>query len=99
MIRMAHGLINGDWLGDYYGVLLMKGCFFPMFLTAAKLVKVPYLQAVTLAHSAACVFFVSQVRSLIRDRRLLVVMAAVLLDCSVTALRVWPVASPPDRST
>ena len=79
MIRMAHGLINGDWLGDYYGVLLMKGCFFPMFLTAAKLVKVPYLQAVTLAHSAACVFFVSQVRSLIRDRRLLVMMAAVLL--------------------
>lgn len=79
MVRMAEGLIRGDWLGEYYGVLLMKGCFFPMFLAAVNSLKGSYLQMLTAVHSASCLFFVSQIRGLIRKPRMRVILAAVLM--------------------
>ena len=68
MIRMAEGLLGGNWLGDYNGLTLMKGSFFPMFLAAVHAAGIPYLAAVTALHSAACLFFVSQLRFLLKGR-------------------------------
>lgn len=79
MVEMAAGILNGQWLGAYNAVKLMKGAAFPVFLAAARLTGSSYLRILDFTNSAACLFFVWQVRNLIRDRRLLFVLFTVLL--------------------
>lgn len=68
MVAMTQGLLEGDWLGPYNGLTLMKGCFFPLFLSAVSACGLKYLSVLTAMHSAACLFFVRQVRPLLRSR-------------------------------
>lgn len=79
MMNMAAGLIGGNWLGDYAACTLMKGSFYPMFVAAIHTLGLPYIASLTALHSLACIFFVSQLRYLVRNRWLLLVLLAVLL--------------------
>ena len=79
MVEMAAGILNGQWLGAYSAVKLMKGSAFPVFLAAARLSGSSYLRILDFMNSIACLFFTWQVRNLIRDRRLLFVLFTVLL--------------------
>lgn len=84
MVDMAAGILNGQWLGPYNAVKLMKGAAFPVFLAAANVSGISYLHFLDLTNTAACLFFTWQIRDLIRDRRLLLVFfTAILFDpCS-----------------
>ena len=88
MVRMAESLLEGNWLGNYDAVILMKGAFFPLFLAATNKLGLSYLSALTICHFLATTFFISQMRFLIRDRQLLFVLLAVLLfdPCSYSSL-------------
>lgn len=79
MMAMASGLIEGDWLGPYAACTLMKGSFYPMLVSATHAAGIPYIAALTALHTAACLFFVSQMRFVIRNRWLLFVLLVVLL--------------------
>lgn len=79
MAEMAAGILNGQWLGPYSAVNLLKGSAYPLFLAAVRLTGRSYLRTLSLINSAACLFFVWQVRNLIRDKRLLLILFAVLL--------------------
>ena len=79
MVEMALGILNGQWLGPYNAVKLMKGAAFPVFLAAARLTGSSYLRILDLTNSIACLFFTWQVRNLIRDKRLLFILFTVLL--------------------
>ena len=79
MVAMAEGLLNKNWLGPYNGLTLMKGCFYPMFLSAVSACGLKYLSVLTALHSAACLFFVRQVRPLFRSRLFDGILLAVLL--------------------
>ena len=79
MLRMTEGLISGKWLGPYDSGTLMKGAFFPLFAAFAHSIGLSYLAVLTAFHSAACVFFTSQVRFLFRRRAVLLILLIVLL--------------------
>lgn len=79
MLRMAEGLISGNWLGPYDSGTLMKGAFFPLSVACIYALGIPYLAALTAFHSAACVFYTSQIRFLFRRRLLLLILFAILL--------------------
>ena len=79
MLRMAEGLISGNWLGPYDSGTLMKGAFFPMSVACIHVIGISYLAALTAFHSGACVFFISQIRFLLRRRVVLVILLGVLL--------------------
>ena len=79
MVEMAAGILNGQWLGPYDAVKLMKGAAFPVFLAVARTSGSSYMRLLDFTNSAACLFFTWQVRKIIKDRRLLFVLFTVLL--------------------
>ena len=88
MLQMAEGLLKGNWLGDYTAVTLMKGCFFPMVLAAFNLAGIPYLTGLNLLHTLACLFFVRQMKPILRRQGHLLALYLVLLfdPCSFAQL-------------
>ena len=66
MVQMAEGLLDGRWLGSYSAVTLMKGSFFPMLLAGLHRLGIPYLSGLDLMYGCACLFFVRQMRHIIR---------------------------------
>ncbi len=79
MVRMAEGLVRGNWLGDYGAVTLMKGCFFPMLLAGIHKLGISYLSALDILYGVSCVFFVRQMRHLLKNRVLRLILLAILL--------------------
>ena len=79
MVNMAEGFLKGQWLGDYSPYILMKGCFFPILLALINLTGIPYLAFLDILNSIACVFFVWQMRHLIKKKHYLLVLFVVLL--------------------
>ena len=79
MVQMAEGLVQGDWLGDYSAYILMKGCFFPMLLAGIHRLGIPYLSALDILYGLSCVFFVRQMRHVLKSRLLRLVLFTILL--------------------
>lgn len=79
MVQMAEGLVWGNWLGDYGAATLMKGCFFPMLLAGIHKLGTPYLSALDILYGVSCVFFVRQMRHLLKNRVLRLILLAILL--------------------
>ena len=88
MIEMAAGLSKGQWLGDYSALTLMKGCFYPLFVAATYKNGIPTLYAITGLHTLACVFFVLELRPLIRKPwKCLVLLVLILFEPASFAAR------------
>ena len=64
MINMANSLINGQWLGDYSEKTLVKGLFFPLFLSLNHFLGIPYTIALPAFYSLACIIFVFGIKKL-----------------------------------
>ena len=79
MVQMAEGLLNGNWLGNYSPYILMKGCFFPILLAVINRVGIPYLCALDILNTAACIFFVWQMRYIVKNKASLLLLFTVLL--------------------
>ena len=79
MVNMAAALSSGKWLGDYQAQLLMKGAFYPMFLAAVSSLKLNYLGFLNMMNVLAALFFVSQLRGLLKKPLLRFILFIVLL--------------------
>ena len=85
MVLMARGIMSGKWLGSYSYANLMKGCFFPLFLTATHQAGISYLSALDLLNSAAALYLPLSVRTVLRRRRWMLILLAVLLFNPINA--------------
>ena len=80
-VRLAKNLSNGEWLGPYTNRTLIKGPFYPLWITAAHLVGVPVQLSEQLLYVAACAAFVLALRPAFeRSGPLLVLYAALLFQ-------------------
>ena len=79
MVKMAEGLVQGQWLGDYSAATLMKGCFFPLFLALINKIGLSYLSTLDWLYCGACFFFVREMRHIIKHRASLLLLFVVLL--------------------
>ena len=79
MVQMAEGLVRGHWLGAYSARVLMKGCFFPILLAVVHKLGIPYLSALDILYGFSCVFFVRQMRPLLKNRILRLILLTILL--------------------
>lgn len=64
MINMANSLSNGQWLGEYSEKTLIKGLFFPLFLSLNNFLGIPYTIALPAFYSLACVIFIFGIKKL-----------------------------------
>ena len=85
MVMMARNILRGNWLGTYSYGTLMKGCFFPLFLSAAYTAGIPYLSALDLLNSAAALYFTLSLKPLLRKRKWMLILFAVLVFNPVNA--------------
>lgn len=85
MVMMTRNILRGKWLGAYGYGTLMKGCLYPLFLSATYLSGLSYLRVLDILNSVAALYFTLQVRPILRRRRWLLVLFAVLLFNPVTS--------------
>lgn len=85
MVMMARNILRGKWLGGYSYGILMKGCFFPLFLSGVYLSGFSYLSALDLLNAAAALYFTLQLKPVLRRRRWLLILFAALLFNPVNA--------------
>lgn len=66
MLKHAVSLVNLKWLGSYSSFTLIKGAFFPMFLSVMKGLAVPYLIAITMFYHFGCYIFVRGIKDVFK---------------------------------
>lgn len=78
-IRHAENLLNGQWLGDYNQMTLIKEPFYPMFIAISNWLSLPLLFSEHLFYAIACCIFVWAVGPLVRQRTVLLAAFLFLL--------------------
>jgi len=68
-LKIAQNLINGEWLGPYDLLTLIKGPFFPAFIAGSFALGIPLLLAQQLVYIAACLIFTLAVLPLLMSLR------------------------------
>lgn len=78
-IRHANSLLNGQWLGEYNQLTLIKEPFYPIFIAISHWLSMPLLFAEHLFYAIACWIFVWAISPLVRQRILLLAAFLFLL--------------------
>lgn len=79
MYKLMFELVNGNWLGDYTSLTLIKGCFFPLYLAIIKYLGMSYMHVTTLAYIFSCIYFVYAIRNIFKNKNFLIPIFIVLL--------------------
>ena len=68
LVTLAQHLQEGEWLGPYNNLTLVKGISFPVFLALCNRFCIPYLFGMGLFYTGAVILFVTAVREQISNR-------------------------------
>lgn len=85
MVYLAENLRNGQWLGSYQRLTLVKGIGYPLFLALSSLSPFGYLSISSLFYTVSVLCMVYAVKPLFRTYRSLAFLYTVLLFCPVSA--------------
>lgn len=85
MVYLAENLRNGQWLGNYQRLTLVKGIGYPLFLAVSNLLPFSYLSISSLFYTASVLCMVYAVKPLFRTYKSLAVLYTVLLFSPVAA--------------
>ena len=94
MVNQAISISKGEWLGNYYITTLMKGIFFPVFLSIVHLFKLNYLYTITFLYSLSCLYFIYVFSKRIHNKAFLFLIFVGLqfnpvMYCKTILLRVY----------
>lgn len=78
-IAKAFSITNGEWLGEYGSMTLVKGVGYPLITALFHWLKVPYILGWNLIYVFACAVFVWAVAPLVRSRLMLLLCYLFLL--------------------
>lgn len=85
MVAMAENLRNGQWLGAYQKLTLVKGIGYPLFLVLCNVLPFGYLSISSLVYTVSVLCMVYAVKPLFRGYKSLAVIYTVLLFSPVAA--------------
>ncbi|OQX16424.1 MAG: hypothetical protein BWK76_11720 [Desulfobulbaceae bacterium A2] len=78
-VNLAAHLLNGEWLGPYNQLTLIKGSFYSIFMAMAYWLNIPLLTAQQLLQAGACAVFTLALRPVIQRPWLLFLFFLLLL--------------------
>ena len=84
MINQTISLLNGRYLGRFGYDTLIKGPIFPFLLFLIKLYKLNHSCAFTFLYILSCLFFINSLKSIIKDKKYLLLIYLILLFNPVT---------------
>jgi hypothetical protein len=79
MYSRAVSISNGEWLGSYNNLILAKGAFFSIWLAFLHLLSVPMLIGNEILYIASCLFFIWCINNIVLNKKMLLLIFAVLL--------------------
>ena len=85
MVYLAENLKNGQWLGNYQRLTLVKGIGYPLFLVISNILPFSYLSISSLFYTVSVLCMVYAVKPLFRTYKSLAVLYMVLLFSPVAA--------------
>lgn len=84
MVNMSITLLEGNWLGNYNHMTLIKGIGYPIFLVISKLTGVPYLTLLTLFYITSVLLMIFILSKIIKSKIWLGIIYIALLFNPVT---------------
>ena len=78
-INQAENIIEGNWLGPYNQLTLIKGAIYPIFIAGAHFLGIPLLTAQQILYAIACGVFIWALSPVIRQRWILLLIFLFLL--------------------
>jgi hypothetical protein len=84
MVKAAHHIIHGDWMGPYSQMTLIKGPFYSFFLIFSYLTGLPLFLNETIFYIVACIVVFFAFRPLIKNHRWRLLLFVLLLFCPVS---------------
>lgn len=84
MINITDSLLKGEWLGAYSEMTLVKGIFFPLFLSINGFLGIPYSISITGFYSFACIIFIFGIKNFYKKEAPLMIIFAILMFSPVT---------------
>ena len=83
-IFLANSIVQGNWLGDYNNLTLVKGPFYPLFIAFSFLAGLPLIFSQHILYILSCLVFVLAVSPVIKNRHVLVLIFLIILFNPVT---------------
>ena len=84
MYSRAVSISNFQWLGPYNNLILAKGAFFSLWLAFLHLLSIPMLIGNEILYTASCLFFIWCINNIVPNKKILLLIFAVLLFNPVT---------------
>jgi hypothetical protein len=78
-IRHAQSLLNGNWLGEYNQLTLIKEPFYPIFIALSNRLCIPLLAAQQILHALSCCIFIWAIWPVVKKKYVLLIVYIVLL--------------------
>ena len=79
MINEFNSLKEGNYLGEYKDITLVKGVVFPAFLYIANLLNTSYSMLLTIVYTCACLFFIISLKKIVKDKLMLIAIYILLV--------------------
>ncbi len=84
MMQQAESLANGEYLGPYNFLTLVKGIGFPVFLAFSYKIGIPLLMLYGIFYAAVCLVALVPIRRLVQKKPLQLIAFLMLLFCPAT---------------
>ena len=78
-LRLAHHILDGDWLGPYTSTTLIKGPMYPIWIAFTFIAGLPLLLAQHLLYIGACAVLIVTLRPFVGRKSVLLFFFAILL--------------------
>ena len=83
-VKFLYSLLRGDYLGSYDVRTIIKGPVFAFILFVSKLYKMSFSSFFTIIYIISCLFFLSSLKNIIKEKKYLIIVFLVLLFNPVT---------------
>lgn len=84
MMKLSDNISNGLWLGNYTDTTLVKGFFFPLFLSILRYIDIPYTLGLSILYILSCITFCFVTRDLFKNKNISFILYILLLFNPVT---------------
>lgn len=84
MINLLDSLLRGNYLGEYCSFTLIKGTIFPLLMYYSTILHLSYSSFFTLIYILSCIYFISSIKELINNKKVLLIIYILLLFNPIT---------------
>ena len=74
MINQSNSLNEGNYLGEYSDLTLVKGIIYPMFLHISNIFNLDYGMVLTIMYIIGCLYFVYSLNKIIKNKLILTII-------------------------